>query len=119
MDGSKLLARFGVLTDVQYADTDDKPAQYDPTKTRYYRTSLDHVSRAFEQWDQFDEEKPSFVLQLGDIIDGLNKNTNGLDPSEAITKTLAAFEAHPTIPTFHAVGKLSTWFHPISSSVDH
>ncbi|XP_053209206.1 manganese-dependent ADP-ribose/CDP-alcohol diphosphatase-like [Panonychus citri] len=101
--GNQLIAKFGVLTDVQYADTDDKPAHYDPTKTRYYRASLNHVVHAFNHWDR-ETIKPTFVLQFGDIIDGLNKRTNGLDPLEAINKTLATFEAHPTIPTFHAVG---------------
>ena len=100
---NKILARFGVITDVQYADTDDKPAHYDPSKTRYYRASLGHVAHAFDHWDK-EMTKPTFVLQLGDIIDGLNKRTNGLDPLDAINKTLVAFEAHPTIPTFHAVG---------------
>ncbi|KAL1478410.1 hypothetical protein MTO96_035035 [Rhipicephalus appendiculatus] len=39
----KPLLTFGVLTDVQYADCDDKPAGYDPSLIRYYRNALNQV----------------------------------------------------------------------------
>lgn len=61
------IVRFGVITDVQYADADDHPAWYDPSKTRYYRSSLNHVKEAFRYWTQgcSDDISPSFALQLG------------------------------------------------------
>lgn len=97
----KPLVAFGVLTDVQYADTDNRPAGYDPTKTRYYRQALDHVDRAFSHW-QLEGNDVKFVLQCGDIIDGLNRECSG--SLTALQNTLSRFEQHPTIPTFHTVG---------------
>lgn len=71
--GQKPLVKFGVLTDVQYADVDDKPAWYNPEKTRYYRSSLLHIRQAFESWVNMGKEGhgPTFALQLGDLIDGM------------------------------------------------
>ncbi|CAG2116938.1 unnamed protein product, partial [Medioppia subpectinata] len=102
------LLRFGVVADVQYADNDDRQAWYDSTKTRYYRNSLTQVKKAFTHWNC--EEKRdkgiSFVLQLGDIIDGINAQTREYHDSsaDAIRKTLNEFESNQHIPTFHAVG---------------
>ena len=63
---SKPLVKFGVITDVQYADADDRPAWYDTSKTRYYRSSLDHVRQAFRYWTENTKSRtPSFALQLG------------------------------------------------------
>ena len=99
------LLRFGVVADVQYADNEDRLAWYDHTKTRYYRNSLNQVNKAFNQWNN--ESKVSFVLQLGDIIDGINARGEEFHDSslDAIKKTLNRFEVNPHIPTFHAVGK--------------
>lgn len=64
------IVRFGVITDVQYADADDHPAWYDATKTRYYRASLNHVKEAFRYWTRgcSDHTSPSFALQLGYVL---------------------------------------------------
>lgn len=68
----KPLVKFGVLTDVQYADIPNRPAWYDHSKTRYYRASLDHVKQAFDFWtnkncsdDDDETSKTKFALQLG------------------------------------------------------
>ncbi|XP_013788443.1 manganese-dependent ADP-ribose/CDP-alcohol diphosphatase-like isoform X2 [Limulus polyphemus] len=97
---SQLLVTFGALADVQYADCEDRPAHYNPLLCRYYREALDHVDSAFCEWER--EGSVNFVLQLGDIIDGLNRN----DASShiAMKRTLARFEKYANIPTFHTVG---------------
>ena len=66
-DEKDLIVKFGVITDVQYADVANRAAWYDATKTRYYRSSLQHVERASHSWTQQPDghRKPSFVLQLG------------------------------------------------------
>ncbi|CAL1289129.1 unnamed protein product [Larinioides sclopetarius] len=92
---------FGVLTDVQYADHDDQIAAYDPSKTRFYRGSLGQVDDAFNYWEK-PGSKVKFVLQLGDIIDGLNRFNGGSYTS--LRRTLSHFEKHSSIPTFHTVG---------------
>lgn len=99
------LVQFGVLTDVQYADADNKPAWYDSTKTRYYRASLLHVKQAFEHWvskkDENPAEGPSFALQLGDLIDGLNRNS----PNSLVALQRALDQFDNRLPVFHVVGK--------------
>lgn len=95
------LVTFGVLTDVQYADCDNLPASYDPSKLRFYRGSLDQVDVAFNYWEK-SPHKVKFVLQLGDIIDGRSKYHGGSYLS--LRNTLQHFEKHSSIPTFHTVG---------------
>lgn len=60
---SEPLVKFGVITDIQYADLPNRPAWYDASKTRYYRASLDHVKQAFDTWTSTDS--CLFALQLG------------------------------------------------------
>ena len=60
---SEPLVKFGVITDIQYADLPNRPAWYDASKTRYYRASLDHVKQAFHHWTSSDS--CLFALQLG------------------------------------------------------
>lgn len=98
------LARFGVLTDVQYADHEDAPAWYDHSKTRHYRNALNQVHIAFNKWSS-EPNSPEYVLQLGDIIDGLNRKSSHAASLDALRLTLELFESNPHIPTFHAVGK--------------
>lgn len=110
---SKPMLRFGVVADVQYADSDDRQAWYNPAKTRFYRNSLKQVEKAFEHWEKVVEDNGqsdgepecpvSFILQLGDIIDKLNTEACS---HTAIDRTLACFLNNPKMPTFHTVGKL-------------
>lgn len=94
------LLQFGVIADVQYADNDDKPAWYNPSKTRYYRNSLNQLEQAFNYWDK---KNVRFVLQLGDIIDALSKS---ICSHSAIHRTLRYFLNNPDMPAFHTVGNL-------------
>lgn len=84
-DDNKLLAMFGLITDIQYADIKDG-SSYDGIRLRLYRSSLERTKRAVAHWKQLEEEtgrKVQFMLQLGDIIDGncvpLGKSSEALD----------------------------------------
>lgn len=116
IDSSTPLVTFGVLTDVQYADVDNRPAGYDPTKTRYYRQALDQVDSAFNYWQQM-KHPVKFVLQCGDIIDGLNYESSG--SLKALQQTLERFEKHSNIPTFHTVGNHELYNFSRSELVKH
>ncbi|CAN7986671.1 unnamed protein product, partial [Ixodes pacificus] len=88
------LVTFGVLTDVQYADHDDKPARYDPSLMRYYRNALNQVRRAYDHWSRV--PRLGFVLQLGDLIDEHNGGCHqGLD---------RVLKAMGSLPSYHTVG---------------
>ncbi|MBX7210854.1 MAG: metallophosphoesterase [Verrucomicrobiaceae bacterium] len=56
---AKPLLRVGLMTDLHYADKE-------PTKTRFYREALGKLDEAV---DYFNQEKPAFVVELGDLID--------------------------------------------------
>jgi alkaline phosphatase len=58
-DDSEPTLRIGLITDLHYAD---KP----PAGTRHYRETLGKLAEAAEQ---FGREKPTFVVELGDLID--------------------------------------------------
>lgn len=76
------LFTFGVIADIQYADLDDG-YNFQRTSRRFYRTSIDLLRNALRAWSTA-AVKPSFVLQLGDLIDGYNK------PAGASERALAA-----------------------------
>lgn len=50
------------------------------------------------------DQKPTFVLQLGDLIDGLNTKEEGCNSLDALEQTFKIFEEYSEIPIFHAVG---------------
>ncbi|KAK9830612.1 hypothetical protein WJX81_005299 [Elliptochloris bilobata] len=59
--------RFGVISDIQYADMPDGASH--SGVPRYYRAALDSLQRAVAAWQPLDLQ---FVIHLGDIIDGWN-----------------------------------------------
>ena len=65
--GDELLFKFGVISDVQYANVDDM-TNYEGTTMRYYRNSVNLLQQAVQHWMK--KDKPNFVLQLGDLIEG-------------------------------------------------
>lgn len=58
-DDESARPRIGLITDLHYAD---KP----PSGTRHYRETLDKLEDAAKQ---FEQSKPDFVVELGDLID--------------------------------------------------
>ncbi len=61
------LFRFGILTDIHYADID-------PIGVKYFRNSLCKLQECVIQLSSF---RLAFVIQLGDLIE---KNVNSFDP---------------------------------------
>ena len=62
----KVLFRFGLLTDVQYANVDDR-LNFEGSTMRYYRNAVKLLEEAVKFWKK---DEPAFVLQLGDIVEG-------------------------------------------------
>ena len=83
----KPLFSFGIIADIQYADIDNK-RNFEKTTWRYYRDALEKLDDAIEEWNN-DEHPTSFILQLGDIIDGLNTVVN--NSQKALDDCLNAF----------------------------
>lgn len=73
---SEPLFTFGVVADIQYADKDT-------AGKRQYRRALEILPRCVEQ---FNEAKPAFVVQCGDLFDGYGKLG---DPSLELEKSQA------------------------------
>ncbi|KAM3859816.1 manganese-dependent ADP-ribose/CDP-alcohol diphosphatase [Diretmus argenteus] len=82
---------FGVIADIQYADIDDG-FNYERTRRRYYRGSLQLLRRAQQSWSA---SRPSFVLQLGDIIDGFNRAQQHGASERALDAVLREFQPGP------------------------
>lgn len=65
----RALVQFGVITDIQYADIEDRVAWYDASKTRRYRYALQQVKQAFRVWKETTDDetdvRTTFALQLG------------------------------------------------------
>lgn len=79
---------FGVIADVQYADVEDG-YNFMKTRKRYYRNSITLLSEAIEEWNK--ECIPlSFIIQLGDIIDGVNAEHKTSE--EALKKVMGEFK---------------------------
>ena len=89
------LLSFGVIADVQYADEDDA-YNFAKTSKRYYRSTLDKLEKAVEEWNSTDI---SFVLQVGDLIDGKCEkySERGL---ESILEKLKPLKT----PLYHVIG---------------
>ncbi|XP_041670821.1 manganese-dependent ADP-ribose/CDP-alcohol diphosphatase isoform X2 [Cheilinus undulatus] len=85
------LFTFGVIADIQYADMDDG-FNFTRTRRRYYRSSLKLLKNALKSWGE-SAVKPDFILQLGDIIDGFNKNHEASD--RALDAVLEEFSSGP------------------------
>ncbi|XP_013393714.1 manganese-dependent ADP-ribose/CDP-alcohol diphosphatase [Lingula anatina] len=95
----KHLFSFGALADIQYADRDDGH-NFQRTKIRFYRNAENLLKDALAEWKK---RQPSvtFVLQLGDLIDGVNKRTNNSEA--ALNRMLAIFQDLP-VPTYPIIG---------------
>lgn len=93
---------FGLIADIQYADSDDG-YNYRKTRRRFYRAALTLLMKAVADW-KANRPDMKFVLQLGDIIDGINRRQNGMGAaSKALNTVLAPFD-DLACPTYHMVG---------------
>ncbi|ETO22725.1 manganese-dependent ADP-ribose/CDP-alcohol diphosphatase-like protein, partial [Reticulomyxa filosa] len=71
------LFSVGLIADPQHADVDDR-WNFLKTTRRRYRLGLEITKNAVKTWNDENESnpRPSMIICLGDIIDGLNKNIN-------------------------------------------
>ena len=93
------LFSFGIIADVQYADIDDGH-NYSRTKGRYYRNSVNLLADAIKCWNNM-SPRPSFMFQLGDLIDGHNKRQGMSHLSwDKITGVLSSFDGN----VYHTCG---------------
>lgn len=111
----KELFRFGVIADIQYADVEDCYS-HDKTTLRKYRGSLDNLKQAVLNFNEKlltldDDDVNSFIIQLGDIIDGSNSgnsprsNIRERVSDEALGTVLSVFKSlRPGIKIYHSIG---------------
>lgn len=76
--------RFGVITDLHYAD---KP----PAGTRYYRETPAKLAEAAER---FRNDRPDFLVELGDFIDAADSVADELSYLNRINRDFAAIADH-------------------------
>lgn len=93
------LCSFGVITDIHYADADDC-TNYEGTRMRSFRRSLQLVETAVSEWVAGDNPV-HFILQLGDLIDGRNSTLNASDA--ALGVVIQQFSRLPQ-PVYHILG---------------
>lgn len=95
------VAVFGVLSDVQYANVDDKHYAV-PGRDRYYRNSVKLMKKAVEEWNKVKNMK--FFLQLGDLIDSQSRMLGQADV--ALNTVLKEFESANVnrLPLLHIWG---------------
>jgi len=67
--GAREEFRFGLITDIQYADKDDGAFtdEFGRVRALYFRRSLQHLRAALSEWR---DQRAAFAMQLGDLIDG-------------------------------------------------
>lgn len=104
-----VLFSFGLITDIQYANIDDRQ-NYSKTKWRRYRKALSCLKEAVAHW-RTEKSSPMFIIQLGDIIDGFNSRLVDADDNEinfsreALDAVMNEFsKLPPQTPVVHNVG---------------
>ncbi|CAF1360617.1 unnamed protein product [Adineta ricciae] len=97
----KPIVSFGMITDIQYADNDDR-WNYTKTHMRRYRNALKLTDEACRHWLSATKQI-SFILQLGDIIDGVSFTNK--TSSKDLKDVLETFRKHfPSLPIYHIWG---------------
>lgn len=91
----KPLFRFGLISDIQYADIEDGHSFHGIP--RYYRASLDGLRRAVTIWQ---EQHVEFAVQCGDIIDGFNPKEKSDTAMQSVLNEFAKLQK----PVYHMIG---------------
>lgn len=89
--------KLGLIADVQYCDCEND-WNYERSKQRFYRTSLNHLDNSLEYFRQSGCDK---VLQLGDLIDGRCRTYKNFDSASKLIRS--RFESDD-FETFHITG---------------
>ena len=92
---------FGVIADVQWADAPDG-SNFAKTVLRCYRGAFTQLTKAVDFWNTL-PLPPSYIAQLGDLIDGINQKSN-LDQSERALGMAVAELARAPAPSVNLVG---------------
>ena len=93
------LFKFGVIADVQWADTEDG-SNFGGSALRRYRGAFRTLVRAVDWWASL-PVPPAFIAQLGDIIDGVNSKLGQSETS--LAAALAELRRAPC-PVVNLVG---------------
>ena len=96
-DGAKPVVRFGMVTDLHYADIPCDPGQVGVVGRRYYRESLRKLGEAV---DVFNARGLDFVIELGDFKDLTKGPQETIAHLEAIEAGFAKFKG----PRYHVAG---------------
>ncbi|KAJ9456322.1 Manganese-dependent ADP-ribose/CDP-alcohol diphosphatase [Diplonema papillatum] len=96
------LARFGLISDVQYADLGDA-YNFGKTGIRRYRSALRALRHAVDSWTDPETPPVSFVASLGDLIDQQNEALG--QSREALRAVLSEFgKVAEVCPVWHLFG---------------
>jgi len=101
--GTESSFSFGVIADVQWADTEDG-YNYAKTVKRCYRGAFQTLGNAVDWWcDQSSHNNInlSFIAQLGDIVDGINVKLKESDV--ALQKAIKELDRAPC-PSINIIG---------------
>ncbi|EFJ36568.1 hypothetical protein SELMODRAFT_78013 [Selaginella moellendorffii] len=98
LHSSRPLFSFGVITDVQYADVPDGRSFHGVP--RFYRGSLAALNEAIAIWNDQGSDL-SFVIQLGDLIDGRCPRDQA---PAAAREIVAAFDRFRHGHVYHTIG---------------
>jgi hypothetical protein len=88
---AETLPAFGVVADIQFGDKEG-------SVSRDYRGSLKRLETCV---DTFNRQRLDFVIQLGDIVDGIP--TNAVASAKDLDQVLQVFN-RLTAPTYHVIG---------------
>ena len=95
--GAGPVVRFGMVTDIHYADINPDPAPCGVVGRRFYRESLRKLGEAVEI---FNARKVDFAIELGDFKDLTRGREDTLKCLDAIEACFARFNG----PRYHVAG---------------
>ena len=96
-DAGEPLVRFGLVTDVHYADKDPDPKPCGVVGRRFYRESLRKLDAAVAV---FNARHLDFAIELGDFKDLTGGRDETLARLDAVERSFAAFRG----PRYHVLG---------------
>eukprot|EP00122_Pirum_gemmata_P021171 Pgem_evm1s19744 len=102
-DNDNTLFSFGLVADVQYLDREDG-SNFVKTKIRRYRQTLNGLKMAVKLWNHEikTKNKMLFIGQLGDLIDGFNKDDN--KSQDAMDTILGILDKCVVSRFYHCIG---------------